>query len=468
MTQDRQPPYSIESEQSVLGSLMLRNEVFDDIADILAPEDFHRADHQLIWSGICAMLNSGKPCDIVTLTEWLKERGQLEDAGGVRYLAELDQNTPSAANVRLYAQIVAERSVMRTLIAAGGDVSELGFRPNGRSTNELIDLAQSRLLSIGARNPQEGPQLAGGYLAEYSNDLHSRADRRRGGLTTGFSALDDLTGGLEGGDFVVLAARPSMGKTALALNIAEHACADGAVAIFSAEMPRKQVIDRLVAARHQVPLQALRRPWELTEIDFDSVTDALKDIGKMPLLIDDSSSPSITQVRSRCRRISRKHKLALIVVDYLQLLTAPGEKRYMQIDEISRGCKALAKELNVPLIALCQLNRGVESRDDKRPRMSDLREAGGIEQDADLIAYVYRHEYYNRDTDAHRGIAEIGILKQRNGPLGRIELNFEGQFQRFTDYIGPNFAAREREHAPAEKPRSRRGFAGRDSLAEHL
>ncbi len=431
------PPHSIEAEQSVLGGLMLDNRAWDNLADRITGEDFYREDHRLIFQAIADLCSSNKACDFITLCEHLRHLGKLEEAGGVPYLGTLANDTPSAANVMAYAEIVRERSVLRTLIAAGGDIAELGFRPDGRGHSELIDVAEQKVFAI--RNKSQHAQGSYSMMPQLMDMVERRIDEMRtnpgglAGLPTGFTDLDKLTTGLHPGDLVILAGRPAMGKTSFALNIAEHVALyeKKGAAVFSMEMPADQLALRVLSSFARIDMGKLRS-GELEDRDWDRLTSQGGLVREAPLYIDETGALSPLELRARARRMKQRHDIQLIIVDYIQLMQVPGtkENRTNEISEISRSLKALAKELNLPVIALSQLNRGVEQRDNKRPRMSDLRESGGIEQDADIVAFVYRDEVYNKESP-DKGTAEIIIVKQRNGPLGTVKTAFFGQYTRF-------------------------------------
>ncbi|PXV71120.1 primary replicative DNA helicase [Sinimarinibacterium flocculans] len=435
--QPKLPPYSIEAEQSVLGGLMLDNRAWNELGDRLSAEDFYREDHQLIYRAICELVGTARPCDFVTLSEHLKARGQLDEAGGLAYLGSLANDTPSAANVLAYADIVRERAVLRGLVAAGGDIAELGFRADGRSYAELLDIAEQKVFAL--RSRAEHARSSYHAMPELMKQLEEKIEFLRSnpsglaGLSTGFVDLDAKTTGLHPGDLVILAGRPSMGKTSFALNVAEHVALyeKKPAAVFSMEMPAEQLALRMLSSFARIPMGRLRS-GDLDDRDWDRLVSQGGLIREAPLYIDETGALSPLDLRARARRIKARHGLGLIVVDYIQLMQVPGtkENRTNEISEISRSLKALAKELEVPVIALSQLNRGVEQRDNKRPRMADLRESGGIEQDADLVVFIYRDEVYNRESpDA--GTAEIIIAKQRNGPLGTVKTAFLGEFTRF-------------------------------------
>jgi replicative DNA helicase len=434
--QPRQPPHSIEAEQSVLGGLMLDNRKWDDIADRLGAGDFYRQDHQLIYGAISALIGHGQPCDFVTLSEHLRGTGQLEAAGGLAYLGALANDTPSAANTLAYAEIVRERAVLRALIASGGDIAELGYRPEGRGYPELLDLAEQKVFAL--RQRSEHGDTSYFDMTALMDRIETQLEQLREhdgklpGLGTGFAGLDEKTAGLREGDLVIVAGRPSMGKTSFALNIAEH-CAlyeKKPAAVFSMEMPADQIALRVLSSFARIPMGKLRS-GELDDRDMDRLVSQGNLVREAPLFVDETGALSPLELRSRARRLKQKHDIQLLVVDYIQLMQVPGsESRVNEISEISRGLKALAKELKIPVIALSQLNRGVENRDNKRPRMADLRESGGIEQDADLVLFIYRDEVYNPESP-DKGTAEIIIAKQRNGPLGVTKTAFLGEYTRF-------------------------------------
>ncbi len=436
----RVPPHSIEAEQAVLGGIMLQPEAWDRIADVLTPEDFYRRDHRLIFNAIGKLIERSQPCDAITLGEWFESQQQAGEVGGVGYLAELVNNTPSAANVRAYAEIVREKSLLRRLIDAGVSIAEDGYRPEGRATRELVDLAEQRVFAIA-----EGGKRAGqGYVGMHETArevLRLLQDRyaNRGqltGLATGFIDLDRLTSGLQPSDLVIVAARPAMGKTAFALNIAEHAALRDkkTVLVFSMEMSATQLGFRLVSSIGRIDQTQLRN-GDIPDEDWPRVTNAMSLLSGARIFVDDTPALAPMELRARAPRLQREHGLGLIVIDYLQLMQVPGntENRATEISEISRGLKALAKELNVPVVALSQLNRSLEQRTDKRPVMADLRESGAIEQDADVIMFIYRDEYYHKDS-SDKGLAEVIIGKQRNGPTGTLKLAFLGRYTKFESY----------------------------------
>ena len=447
----RAPPHSVEAEQSVLGGLLLDNNAWDRIGDRLAVEDFYRHDHRLIFQQISRLIDQNKPADTVTVFEGLQLAGKAGDCGGLAYLNALAQNTPSAANIRRYAEIVHERAILRRLVTVGEEIAVSALEPQGRDAKQILDEAEGKVFRIA----EQGARDRAGFVrleplltrvVERVQELFERAGASDvTGVPTGFVDLDSKTSGLQPGDLVVIAGRPSMGKTALALNIGEHVAIDleMPVALFSMEMGASQVALRMLGSVGRIDQQRLRT-GRLTDEDWPRLTEAIERMHAAPLYIDETAALNALELRARARRLAREYKqLGLVIVDYLQLMTATatGENRATEISEISRSLKALAKELKVPVVALSQLNRTVESRTDKRPVMSDLRESGAIEQDADVILFIYRDEVYNPDT-SDKGIAEIIIGKQRNGPIGRVNLRFGGEFTRFDNLArgaGPQF-----------------------------
>jgi replicative DNA helicase len=434
-------PQSIEAEQAVLGGLMLDNRAWDKIADLVVEEDFYRRDHRLIFRAIAELTSHSKPCDVVTLSEWLDKQDLLEDAGGLAYLGSLAKNTPSAANIKAYAEIVRERSVLRQLIAVGNDISDSGYQTEGRSTEELLDAAERSVYQIaeqGARGKQGFTAIKDLLVKAVDRiDELFQQDNPITGVPTGWDNFDEMTSGLQKGDLVIVAGRPSMGKTTFSMNIAENAAIKAGVptAVFSMEMPGEQLAMRMLSSLGRIDQHKVRT-GKLEDDDWPRLTSAVGILADAPLFIDDTPALTPNELRARARRLSREHGLGMIVIDYLQLMQVHGSKenRTNEISEISRSLKALAKELEVPVIALSQLNRGLEQRPNKRPVMSDLRESGAIEQDADVIVFIYRDEVYNEDSP-DKGTAEIIIGKQRNGPIGTARLTFLGQFTRFENYI---------------------------------
>jgi len=448
MNEDRQiknlkmPPHSLEAEQSVLGGLILDNDAWEKISDKIVSEDFYRSDHRLIFRALHYLAENARPMDVVTLFEFLEQGGEADDIGGLAYIADLAKNTPSASNIVAYAEIVRERAVLRSLISVANEIADAAYAPKGRKPDELLDLAETKVFKIAEERESKdgGPESVGSILPKALDRLDEIQKSKGGitGLATGFSDFDNLTSGLQPADLVIVAGRPSMGKTTMAMNMAEHAAIHGdkPVLVFSMEMPSQSLLMRSFASIGGIDANRLRT-GALDDRDWDNLsvaTNILKNSCK--LYIDDSPSLSPTEVRTRSRRLVREHgDVGMILIDYLQLMRVPGmsENRTQEVSEISRSLKALAKELNCPVVALSQLNRSLEQRADRRPVMSDLRESGAIEQDADVICFIYRDEVYNPETDK-KGIAEIIISKQRNGPIGTIKVTFQGQYNRFVNY----------------------------------
>ena len=436
----RVPPHSIEAEQSVLGGLLLDNSAWDRAGDLLTGSDFYRHEHKAIYAAIGGLVNASKPADVITVFEQLQGRGKAEECGGIAYLNALAQSVPSAANLRRYAEIVRERAVLRKLIEASDEIATNAFNPQGRAVSQILDEAEGRIFKIG----EEGSRTKQGFqsmdqlvvqLIDRVTELHENGADDVTGVRTGFYDLDRLTAGLQAGDLIVLAARPSMGKTAFALNIAENvAVHEGLpVAVFSMEMGASQLALRMVGSLGRID-QTHLRTGRLSDDEWGRLSEAVDRLKNANLFIDETPALNQAELRARARRQARQcGKLGLIVVDYLQLMSGSSgseENRATELGEISRGLKALAKELQCPVIALSQLNRSVESRNDKRPMMSDLRESGAIEQDADIIMFIYRDDYYNKDSK-EPGVAEIIIAKQRNGPVGMVPLTFLKPLTRF-------------------------------------
>jgi replicative DNA helicase len=441
----RVPPHSIEAEQSVLGGLLLDNSTWDRAADLLTDGDFYRFEHRAIYDAIGRLVQANKPADVITVFEQLQSLGRAEECGGLAYLNALAQSVPSAANLRRYAEIVRERAILRKLIEASDDIATQAFNPQGRAVTQILDEAESQIFKIG----EEGQRTRQGFqpmdqlvmaLIDRVTELHENGAEEVTGVRTGFYELDRQTAGLQPGDLIVLAARPSMGKTALALNIAEHvAVSEGLPAVvFSMEMGASQLALRMVGSLGRIDQSGLRT-GRLRDDEWGRLTEAVDKLSKASIFIDETPALSPAELRARARRQARVcGKLGLIVVDYLQLMSGSSrseENRATELGEISRGLKALAKELQCPVLALSQLNRSVESRNDKRPMMSDLRESGAIEQDADVIMFIYRDEYYNKDSK-EPGVAEIIIAKQRNGPVGTSKLTFLKPLTKF-DNMAP-------------------------------
>lgn len=442
----RVPPHSLESEQSVLGGLLMDNSAWDRIADVVGEADFYRADHRLIYRHISRLIGNSRPADVITVAESMESTHELQSAGGIPYLNGLAQNIPSAANIRRYGEIVRERAILRRLAETSTNITDMAFNPMGRDASQVLDEAESKIFEIaemGARTKQgfqDMPPLLT-QVVERIDMLYNRESTSDvTGVPTGFFDLDRMTSGLQPGDLVIIAGRPSMGKTALALNIAEHVglSAGLPVGVFSMEMAATQLVMRLIGSSGKLDQHKLRT-GRLQDQDWQRLTHAVGKLNEAPIHIDETPALNSLELRARSRRLHRQYKqLGLIVIDYLQLMSAAseGENRATEISEISRSLKALAKELNCPVIALSQLNRSLEQRPNKRPVMSDLRESGAIEQDADVILFIYRDEVYNPDTP-DKGIAEVIIGKQRNGPIGTVRLTFLGEYTRFENMADP-------------------------------
>lgn len=434
------PPHSIEAEQSVLGGLMLDNQMWDKVADRLSIEDFYRQDHRLIFSTVIDLAAKDKPFDVLTISEALKVRHQIEEAGGEIYLFELANNTPSVANLTAYADIVREKSILRQLIETANKIAESAFHPEGRESTDILDEAERYVFSIAEQKARGfGVQNIKSLLAKTVDRIDTlfHSAEPITGLPTGYGDFDDMTCGLQDSDLIIIAGRPSMGKTAFAMNIAEHVsiAVKKGVLVFSMEMPGESLAMRMMSSLGRVDQHKVRT-GKLAEEDWPRITSAVSMLSEAPLFIDDTPALSPAELRTRARRLVREHgELGLIVIDYLQLMQVPGtrENRTTEISEISRNLKALAKELRVPIVALSQLNRSLEQRTDKRPMMSDLRESGAIEQDADLIIFIYRDEVYHENSP-DKGKAEIIIGKQRNGPTGKVTMTFLGKYTRFESY----------------------------------
>lgn len=435
------PPHSIEAEQSVLGGVMLDNRAWDQVVDRVREADFYRHEHRLLFRAMVKLVEHNKPIDVLTVAETLREVNELEQAGGEVFLFELANNTPSAANISAYADIVRERSVLRQLIAAAGDIADHAFNTQGRNIVDILDVAERRIFSISEHGSRgSGPVNIKEFLASTMDRIDTlfHANTLITGIPTGYQDFDNMTSGLQPSDLVIIAGRPSMGKTTLAMNIAEHVAISSRapVLIFSMEMPGEAIVMRLLSSLCRID-QLRIRTGRLSDEDWPRISSTVSMLSDAPLFIDDTPGLSPAEMRARARRLTKEHgQLGLIVVDYLQLMQVPGfnENRTAEISEISRSLKGLAKELKVPLIALSQLNRGLEQRADKRPVMSDLRESGAIEQDADLIVFIYRDEVYNEGSP-DKGTAEIIIAKQRNGPIGKVRLTFMGQYTCFENFI---------------------------------
>ena len=446
----RVPPHSVEAEQSLLGALLIDNAAFDRVADVVSGEDFYRDDHRRIWRHIAKLIEANRPADVVTVSESIEASEDKDKTGGAAYLAALAQNTPSALNIRRYAELVRERAIQRRLAQVATEIAENALAPTGKDVGQLLDEAESKIFQIaesGARKDQGlvgiSPVLA--KVFERIDHLHSQDNPSDiTGVPTGFTELDQRTAGLQPGDLIIVAGRPSMGKTAFALNIAEHVALHPSVrlpvAVFSMEMSASQLAMRMLSSMAKLD-QSRLRTGRLNDEEWGRLTDEIGRLNETQIHVDETAALNALELRARARRMKREYgKLGLVVVDYLQLMSASsqGENRATEISEISRSLKALAKELDVPVIALSQLSRAVEQRNDRRPMMSDLRESGAIEQDADVILFIYREEVYSPDKEEAKGRAEVIIGKQRNGPIGRVDLTFLGRYTRFANFQDPN------------------------------
>jgi len=440
VAQLRIPPHSTEAESSVLGGLLLDNGAWDRVGDLLTESDFYRFEHRMVFGAIGALVNASKPADVITVFEQLLSQGKAEEIGGLSYLNSLAQYVPSAGNIRRYAEIVRERAILRKLVSASDEIATNAFNPRGRPVATILDEAEQKIFNIGEEGARtkQGFQAMESLVVKLLDRVQEMADNPNDvtGVPSGFYDLDRMTAGFQAGDLIVLAARPSMGKTALAINIAEHVALNEGlpVAVFSMEMGAAQLAVRIVGSIGRID-QSHLRTGKLTDDEWPRLTEAIEKLRTISLHIDESAGLTSSELRANARRLSRQcGKLGLIVVDYLQLMSGSsneGENRATELGEISRGLKMLAKELQCPVIALSQLNRSVETRPDKRPMMSDLRESGAIEQDADIIMFIYRDEYYTKEACKEPGVAEVIIAKQRNGPTGTVKLAFQRQFTKF-------------------------------------
>jgi replicative DNA helicase len=441
IAQLRIPPHSIEGESSVLGGLLLDNSAWDRVADLLSDQDFYRHEHQLVYAAVSKLINASKPADIITVYEELKNLGKADEVGGLSYLNALAQYVPSAANIRRYAEIVRERSILRKLVKASDEIATDAFSPQGKAVATILDEAEQKIFNIGEQGSrmQQGFQSMDTLVVQLLDRVTEMAENPNDitGVPTGFHDLDRMTSGFQAGDLVILAARPSMGKTALAINIAEHVALNEGlpVAVFSMEMGASQLAVRIVGSIGRID-QTHLRTGKLSDEEWPRLTEAIEKLRTVSLHIDESAGLTVSELRANARRLARQcGKLGLIVVDYLQLMSVStamnDENRATAVGEISRGLKSLAKELQCPVVALSQLSRGVESRTDKRPMMSDLRESGAIEQDADIIMFIYRDEYYTKEACKEPGVAEVIISKQRNGPTGTVKLAFVNKITKF-------------------------------------
>jgi len=447
VAQLRIPPHSQEAKSSVLGGLLLDNNSWDKVADLLVEADFYRYEHRLVFASINSLVNLNRPADVITVYEQMQSQGKAEEVGGLAYLNSLAQYVPSSANIRRYAEIVRERSILRKLVSVSDEIATSALNTHGRPVTNILDEAEQKIFSIG----EEGSRMRQGFqsMDKLVLQLLDRVEEMSlnpndiTGVPTGFFDLDRMTSGMQAGDLIVLAARPSMGKTALAINIAEHVALkeDLPVAVFSMEMGASQLAIRIVGSIGRID-QGRLRTGKLIDEEWPRLNEAIEKLKTVSLSIDETPGLTTSELRASARRLARScGKLGLVVVDYLQLMSGSsggdGENRATELGEISRGLKMLAKELQCPVIALSQLNRGVEQRTDKRPMMSDLRESGAIEQDADVIMFIYRDDYYNKDSK-EPNVAEIIIAKQRNGPTGTVKLTFLKPITKFESYAGPS------------------------------
>ncbi|WP_068829102.1 replicative DNA helicase [Pseudomonas sp. BMS12] len=437
------PPHSIEAEQAVLGGLMLDNNAWERVSDAVSDGDFYRHDHRLIFRAIFTLAERNSPFDVVTLSEQLDKEGHLSQVGGLAYLGELAKNTPSVANIKAYSQIIRERATLRQLIGISNEIADMAYAPQGKSAVEVLDEAERQIFQIAEARPKAGgPVGINEILVKTIDRIDELFNTNAGltGLSTGFTDLDGMTSGLQPADLVIVAGRPSMGKTTFAMNLVENAVlrTEKIVLVFSLEMPSDSIVMRMLSSLGRID-QTKVRSGKLEDDDWPRLTSAVNLLNERKLFIDDTAGISPTEMRARARRLAREHgEIAMIMVDYLQLMRIPGssgDNRTNEISEISRSLKALAKEFNCPVIALSQLNRSLEQRPNKRPVNSDLRESGAIEQDADIIMFVYRDEVYHPETE-YKGVAEIIIGKQRNGPIGTCRLAFIGKYTRF-DNLAP-------------------------------
>jgi len=443
------PPQAIDAEQSLLGSLMLDSHVIDDVESEIETRDFYRSDHQKIYKAIQLLSQRDDAIDVITVSEELDKSGALKEIGGLAYLSSLAKNTPNSGNVISYAKIVRENAILRRLIETSNDIIEKAYHPDGDKCDTVLDFAEQRILEIKNQEGKndDGFEKIDDLLAQSLDKIEALYESQEPitGVPTGFTKLDELTTGLQGGELVVVAGRPSMGKTTLSMNIVENAAVtkDLPAAIFSLEMPSVQIATRMLSSLSRINSRKLRT-GDLRQSDFNKLTGTMLMLKDKPIYIDDTPGITVLEMRSRARRLAAKHEngLGLIVIDYLQLMQGDGnsENRVGEISNMTRGLKGLAIELDVPIIVLSQLNRGLEQRPDKRPIMSDLRESGAIEQDADLILFVYRDEVYNKDQEDNKGKAEVIIGKQRNGPLGTVMLKFLGEYTRFENFTGPDIS----------------------------
>jgi len=436
-TLGRIPPQSIEAEQSVIGSMLIDKEVIPVVMEVLKPEDFYRPDHKEIYDVIIELFDRAQPIDLITVSERLKLHGKLELVGGLEYLTNIATEVPTTANVKHYAKIVEEKSLLRKLIRASSDIVELGFNAS-EEVSFILDKAEQNIFDILQKRSSQGFVPIKDVLVDTFNKLEELYNNKGHitGIPTGFSDLDFKTSGLHNSDLVLVAARPAMGKTAFALNLAQNAAVHSGipVAIFSLEMSKEQLVNRMLCSEAMVDSNKMKT-GQLEDNDWQKVARALGPLSEAPIFIDDTPGISITEIRAKCRRLKLEHNLGLVVIDYLQLMQGSksrGENRQQEISEISRSLKILAKEINIPVICLSQLSRAAETRTDHRPILSDLRESGAIEQDADIVMFLYRDDYYNPDTEK-KNIAEVILAKHRSGSTGTIELVWLGQYTKFAN-----------------------------------
>lgn len=434
---ERIPPHNIEAEQSVIGAVFLQPEAFVSASEILRHEDFYRAAHQRIFAAMTHLADRGEPIDVVTVTTYLNDRKELEEAGGVSYLTQIAESVPTAANIEYYARIVEEKALLRRLIRAATDIVTAGFEREDE-VDDVLNEAEKTILEVSSRKTSEGFKNIKDVLIDVYDNIEQLHQNQGDvtGIPTGYQELDRITSGFQKNDLIIIAARPSVGKTAFALNVAQNVAVktDNNVAIFSLEMGADQLVQRMLCAEGNIDSQRLRS-GQLQPDDWGKLTMAMGSLSNAGIFIDDSPGIRVSEIRSKCRRLKQEHGLGMIMIDYLQLIQGSGnskENRQQEVSEISRSLKALARELEVPLIALSQLSRGVESRQDKRPMMSDLRESGSIEQDADIVGFLYRDDYYDSESEK-QNIIEIIISKQRNGPTGTVDLAFVKEYNKFVD-----------------------------------
>lgn len=438
----RVPPHSLEAECAVLGALMLDSAVWDRIGDVLAEADFYRREHQVLFAAIAVLANSNRPADAVTVFEHLQRHGKAGEVGGLGYINGLAQYLPSAANVRRYAEIVRERSVLRQLVAASDEIATSAFNPGDHTAADLLDQAQQKIFGLGEKGaPRDDWQGSDDGVTVVMDGIQRRHDGEEDFLSTGLKALDDrLDGGMRPGEVIVIAGRPSMGKTALAMTIAEHAAMAGQpVGVLSMEMPKAQVHNRRVSMRSNIPLHKIKRPERMSDFDWSTLTDTVEKMRHTPLYVSDQTALTINQLRSKARALKRRHGLRVLVVDYIGLMEGTDRKanRATQLGEVSRGIKALAKELDMTVLLLAQLNREVEKRPNMRPILADLRECGDIEQDADVIVFVHRPFHVKPDLGPEwKHYAELIAGKLRDGETGLMDACYEGHTVRFFDWAG--------------------------------